>query len=333
MADVVGGQTMLTLLDWAKLQAPDGQVETVVEILSEQNDILKDMIWQEGNLPTGHRTSLRTALPSASWRVLNKGVSKSSSKSEQYDFGCGMIETYSKIDVDLADLNGNTAAFRAQEDAAFMEAMNQTFADALFYGDIADNPSGIIGFDPWFDSTTSRTGNQIIKGSGSGNTNTSIFIATWGPDSIFGVFPKGSTAGIKHTDKGIMTVQDDDGNDFEAYVAHYQWKVGLVVRDYRYFARICNIDVSALATFGSESDSSDDIITLIIKALHKIKNGRGRKVIYCNETILTYLDLMAQSKTNVSLSLKEFAGQEVLTFRGIPIRQCDAIVETEATIS
>ena len=56
--------TKLTLADWAKRVDPDGKTSAIVEMLNETNEILDDMIWAEGNLPTGHRTTIRTDLPS-----------------------------------------------------------------------------------------------------------------------------------------------------------------------------------------------------------------------------------------------------------------------------
>ena len=53
---------------------------------------------------------------------------------------------------------------------------------------------------------------------------------------------------------------------------------------------------------------------------------------YCNRTISTYLDLQALNKSNVLLKLEEWDGRPVMTFRGIPIRTCDAILSTEARV-
>jgi hypothetical protein len=59
----------------------------------------------------------------------------------------------------------------------------------------------------------------------------------------------------------------------------------------------------------------------------------GRTVIYANRTIGTYLELQAMNKTNVLLQLKEFNGMTVPTFRGVPIRVVDAILNTEARVT
>jgi hypothetical protein len=44
------------------------------------------------------------------------------------------------------------------------------------------------------------------------------------------------------------------------------------------------------------------------------------------------LDLQAMNKTNVLLNLGEFNGRPVTTFRGVPVRTVDAILNTEARV-
>ena len=52
----------VTLTDFAKSIGPDGSVSPVIELLSQNNDALNDILWKEGNLPTGHQTTVRTGL-------------------------------------------------------------------------------------------------------------------------------------------------------------------------------------------------------------------------------------------------------------------------------
>jgi hypothetical protein len=106
----------LTLADWAKRLDPDGQVPKVAELLSQTNEILEDAVFMEGNLPTGHRLTIRTGLPQVFYRMINQGVPTSKSLTAQIDEACGILEARSHIDVELAKLNGNTAAFRLSED-------------------------------------------------------------------------------------------------------------------------------------------------------------------------------------------------------------------------
>ena len=112
------GSTYLTLADWVKRMAPGGGIDDIIEVLTTSNPILEDAAVLEGNLPTGHRSTQRTTLPSGTWRMLNQGIAGTKGTTEQVDDTCGMLEGLSQIDVDLAKLNGNEAAFRASEDDA-----------------------------------------------------------------------------------------------------------------------------------------------------------------------------------------------------------------------
>lgn len=320
-----------TLADLAKRTDPDGKIDSIVELLSETNECLQDMTFMEGNLPTGHRTTIRSGLPSATWRKLNYGVQPSKSTTVQVTDSCGMLEAYAEVDKALADLNGNSATFRLSEDRAFLESMNQTMANTLFYGDTGTDPEKFMGLSARYSSTAAESGDNIILGGGSGSDNTSIWLVVWGPNTCHGIVPKGSTAGLQHTDLGQVTLDDAAGGRYEGYRTHYKWDVGLTLRDWRYAVRIANVDVSDLT---KNAASGADLIDLMVQAAEKVPNlGLGRPVFYANRTVSSFLRRQITNKSNVQLNMEEVAGERVMTFDGIPFRRNDAILNTEATIS
>jgi hypothetical protein len=211
------GTGALTLADWAKRIDPDGKTPTVAELLSQSNEILEDAVFMEGNLPTGHRVTIRTGLPTVYWRSINQGVPRSKSTTAQVDESVGMLEAYSAVDVDLADLNGNTAAFRLSEDSAFLEAMNQTQAQTMFYGNPATDNRQYLGLASRF-GTISGAGNaqNILDAGGASTNNTSIYLVVWGENTVFCPFPKGSKAGLMHEDQGKLTIYDANSNPLQA---------------------------------------------------------------------------------------------------------------------
>lgn len=328
------GNVALTLSEWAKRVDPDGKHAKIVEILNQTNEIIDDAMWVEGNLPTGHRTTVRGGLPTPTWRLLNYGVPVSKSVTTQVTDTCGMLEGYSEVDKALADLNGNTAEFRMSEDKPFLEAMNQTVASAVFYGNSDTDPEKIMGLGPRYNSLSAGNGENILDGGGTGSDNTSIWLVTWGDNTCHMIFPKGSKMGLQHNDKGQVTLQDANNNNYEGYRTHYKWDLGLTVRDWRYVVRIANIDVSDLTTFGAGTDNSAPLIRLMVQAYNQIPStGMGNMALYCNKTVKTWLDIMALEKTNVQLSIDEYDGKPITRFHGIPIRKCDVILNTEAQVS
>lgn len=346
---VIGG-TALTYADWAKRIDDDGKVATIINLLSQTNEAIDDMLVVEGNLPTGHKTTVRTGLPQATWRLLNYGVVKTKSTTAQVTDNCGMLECYSEVDKDLADLNGNTAEFRLSEDMAFLEGMNQQMSSTLFYGNTATNPERFMGFAPRFNTVTianAQTAANVIDAGGTLSTNTSIWIVCWGANTVHGIFPKGKISGLQHRDLGEWPLSDANGNLYQGYRTHYKWDMGLTVRDWRYVVRIANIDVALLS-----GGSAANLINALIRGVHRFPTtpvgvsteqksdapdggamSMGRMAIYCNRTIRTFLDIQAVNKTNVLLRLEEWQGKAVTTFRGIPVRTVDALLSTESRLT
>jgi hypothetical protein len=316
----------------AKRSDPDGKIDTIVELLAETNECLEDMTFLEGNLPTGHRTTIRSGLPGSTWRKLNYGVQPSKSTTVQVTDTAGMLEAYAEVDKALADLNGNTGSFRLSEDRAFLESMNQTMATTLFYGDTGTDPEKFMGLAPRYSSTSAESGDNIISAGGSGSDNTSIWLVVWGPNTCHGIYPKGSSAGLNHQDLGEVTLEDAAGGKYQGYRTHYKWDIGVSVRDWRYVVRIPNIDISNLTR--DASGSSANLIDLMVQALEKVPNlGLGRATFYGNRTISSFLRRQITNANNVNISMDEVAGKRVMTFDGIPFRRNDALLNTEAAVS
>jgi hypothetical protein len=336
MTTLVG--TRNTLNDIARRLDPDGKIAVISELLTQGNPILEDMHWVEGNLPTGHKTTIRTGLPSVTWRKLNYGVQPSKSATAQITDTCGMLETYAEVDKALAMLNGNSVEFRLSEDRAFLQSMNNEIASTIFYGDTAVNPERFMGFAPRFLTSSgvyTNSGFNIVKGSGVGGdgaTLSSMWLVTWGPNSVHGIYPKGSIAGLQHNDLGEDTVFDANNGRFQALRTHYKWDCGLTVRDWRYVSRIANIKSSTLT---KNAGSGDDLIDLMSQALEKIQDlNLGTPVFYVNRTIKSYLRRQIANKVASStLTVEMVGGKEVMMFGEAPVKRCDALLNTESAVA
>ena len=332
-----------TMLDLARATDPDGKIAMVAEVLSEDNEILDEMSWIEGNLPTGNRTTIRTGLPTPTFRKMYEGVKQQKSSTVQITDNTGMLEAYAEIDKALADLNGNAAAFRFQEDRAFLQGMNQKVASTLFYGNEGTEPEAFTGFSPRFNSLAAENADNIIVGGGAGTDNASIWLVVWGPQTCHGIVPKGSQAGLQVTDKGQVTVEDaSDGSNtgrYEAYRTHYRWDVGLTLRDWRYVVRIPNIDKSALTTtFTSGAFSSGaNLPDLMFQGMRLIPNlNAGRASFYMSRDTASWV-----ARQKAAMGLSSYAESETVAgdkrwterFNGIPMRRVDALSADEALVS
>jgi hypothetical protein len=325
-----------TLLDLAKMMDPDGKIATIIEILNQMNEVLDDMTWVEGNLPTGHVTTIRTGIPAPTWRKLYGGVQPNRATTRQVTDSCGELSAYAEIDKVLADLNGNTAAFRLQEDRAHLEGMAQELADTIFYGNETTEPEAFTGLAPRFNTLSASvpSSENVISGGGAGSDNTSIWLVVWSPQTVHGIIPKGMPAGLQMIDKGQVTIENADGagGRMEAYRTFYQQFAGLCVRDWRYVVRIPNIDKSNLTK--DATGSSADLIDLMTQAIELIPNlGVGRPVFYVSRLIRSILRRQISNATkNSTLSLETIGGKKVVMFNEIPVKRVDRLAADEAVV-
>ena len=322
--------TNVTLLDLKSGMDPDGKPAKIIEVLEQNNPILSDMVWEEGNLPTGHQHSVRTGYPTPAWRLLNYGVPQTKGTQVAVTDTCGMLEDYSQIDKRLLALNGHSAAWRAQQDKPHLVGMSETFASTLFYGNTAVDPEKFLGLAPRFNSTSAANGQNIITGGGSSNL-TSIWLIGWGSDTVRGIYPKGTSAGLQMEDLGEDTNVDSNGLMHQVVRSHFVWDCGLAVSDWRYVVRIPNIDVTALV---KGAGSGADLLQLMAQAQEVLQSTTGvRTAFYCNRRITGWLRRQMMAASNANLSWTEIQGKKVMTFSETPIRRTDAILNTETAVS
>lgn len=326
-----------TLLDLAKRLDPDNKIADIVELLNETNEMLMDMSWIEGNLPTGHRTTVRTGIPEPTWRKLYGGVQPTKSTTAQITDNTGMLEAYAEVDKALADLNGNTAEWRLSEDRPHLEGMNQTIQRTLLFGNEGSQPEAFTGLAPRFNSLSAANGDNIIPAATSGGAtdNQSIWLVVWGPNTVHGIVPKGSVAGLQQEDKGQVTIENVDGNGgrMEAYRTHYRWDAGLSVRDWRYIVRIPNISKAAVKA--DPADGGPNLPDLMFEAIERIPNlTAGRAAFYMSRGVRTKVrQQSAKAVKNSTLTIEQVGGIPVMMFHGIPLRRVDALAADEALVS
>lgn len=335
------GGELPNLVTVTKRLDPDGSIAKIAELLEQANPIIQDIPMIEGNLPTGHRTTVRSDTPTPTWRKLNYGVRPTKSNTTQVDDTIGMCEDFAEVDKDLAMLNGNTAEFRMSEDLPHIEGMSNEMATTLFYGDTANDPEKFLGLAPRYDvlnvGTTKPNAQlnsaylpNVVDNGGTGGALTSIWYVVWGESTVHGIYPKGSKAGLLTEDLGEGVLSDNDGGRFIGFQSHYQWKMGLCVRDWRYISRVCNIDLTELDNAAAQVL----VYKNMIKAMHAIPPaGRNRGTFYCGGAVMAMLDFAAVEKSNAFLGMKEVFGEEVLSFRQRPIRESHSILETETQIT
>lgn len=322
-----------TLSDIAKRLGRDSKEARIINILSQENQILDDMIFREANQGYSELMVTETELPAPVIRRYNQGVTPTKGNTAQAVETCVNFEDRSSLDVDLANRTGNIAQARASRGRSHIEGFNQKMAQQLIYGASSEEMLGIANR---YALSTDVNGDNIIKGGGTGSDNTSIYLIGWGEDKCYGIYPKGISAGVTHEDLGIGDEFDASSKPYRAYRDRWKWEIGLCIPDWRYAVRICNIDVSDLVA----ESSAADLVKLMAKSIDRIPGTPSKLAFYCNRTVQSMLRIQALNKSTNALSIEDSINQfgvqrpgGQLKFLGIPVRRVDQILNTEATVA
>lgn len=341
-----------TLADLTSRVDAGGKMPLIAEMLSQSIAISEDMPYKEASEIGGHEFVFRTSIPAGSWRQINAGVPYSKSTTAKSRVGLGSLEDYSQVDRLLAEMSGDIEAFREGEDVAFLEGMGQTIEQTTWYGNTAATPAEFMGLSAFYNTLTASTAQNaanVIGGGGTGSSNASIWLICWGMRTIYGLYPRGSKAGLAMEDKGdTVPGYDSLGNRFEAYTSWFRQMVGLCPEDWRYGARIANIDVTNAGLAGPNAlDLFATMAQMMMLPPHLSKATSNitktdapdepapgiRPIIYCNRTVRHWMDVQAMRDRNVLLRLTDYAGMPCDTYRGLPIKISDQLLTTEATVS
>src|SRR4051812_43528167 len=120
---VLPSNAVYDLVSWAKTRDPNNQMALIAQLLNQSNEQVQDMVWLEANMPTSHRITQQTALPTTSTRQLNQAVQVSRGQTAQVDEGMAMFETWAEYDKKLLELWGDQGAFLYQQSLGFMESI------------------------------------------------------------------------------------------------------------------------------------------------------------------------------------------------------------------
>lgn len=335
------GNTYLQLIDMMK--RADEPLYGIVEALARLNPFMKDANVLKCNMGTKHKSIIRTGLPSVSWGALYQGIAQSKSTTAEVEDTTGFVEGLSSVDERLLALYGDKAsAVRMSEGAAFLESIAQTVESGIFYSNVNINGKQFHGLAPRYNTLANV---NVVSGGGSGSDNASVWFVTHGDQQTSVITPENVPAGIQREDMGRQRILDGSSNPYYVKEEKFTQHVGVTVKDWRYNARVCNIDVSDLIA------GSTAVNPLLRNAYYKLQGRRaykedmpgefnpGNTVIYMNKTVLEALDAEGTNGRGgstdnfVRLKPMEIAGEEVQSWRGIPIRETDALLNTEAAVA
>lgn len=342
----VQGSGVTTLIDVLTELAPDGKQLDIAEVLTQQNEVLADMHWEEGNMVTGHKDAARTVLPTPSFRALNAGVPVTKAGSTQIEETCSLLEDFSQVDRELAIMSGDVNNYRLKQARPHIQGMSNKMASTLFYGNANANPLEYTGFATRYNTlstTTNKSAANVINAGGTGSALRSIWLIGWSPDTVYGIYPKNTKGGLEHEDvtngngdqingfPPATVLADASGNLYMGYRDHWLWRCGLFIKDWRYAVRIANIDPTAITLNHATGPNLQD---LMIQAIEQIESVEGvRAVFYVPRAIRTWFRRQLVNDKAPYLNWEEIGGKRVLSFNEVPIRRTDALNVNETQVS
>lgn len=340
-----------TIADVTSRMNGAGEQHLIAEMLSQSVVVPQDLPVRESSEMFGHEFAYRTSIPTGAWRQINAGIPYGKSTTAKARVGLGSLEGYSQVDRLLAEGSGNMERFRESEDVAFLEGMGQTVEQTTWYGNTAVTPAEFMGLSTFYNTVSTSTAQNaanVIDAGGVGNSNASIWLLCWGMRSIYGIYPRGSKAGLTMEDKGdVVPGYDSLGNRFEAYTTYFRHMIGLVPEDWRYGVRVANLDVTAAGLAGP---NAYDIFAglreamLLPPTLTAASSGVTevdapdemspgiRPVFYMNRTVRHWCDVQAMRDRNTYLLIDDYAGKPTMGINGIPIKVSDQLLSTEARV-
>jgi hypothetical protein len=323
----------MTLLDLRSSVMPvDGGIIRVAEVLVEENEALADIPWQSGNQLTGDVHFKRTVMPKAHRRNINQGIKSSVSKKEAETDTCIQITSRSVVDMDELRIAPEPAQYLALEARPHIAVLGEDVVRTIFYGDDA---GGVLGLRTRYNKITGapkEKTRQIIDAGGTGTNLASVYIVKWDGNEVTGITPKNAPGGLQYITLVNQLIPDRDGDTFRAHITDYSQFFGLKVRDPRYVARVCNIDMDDMAT---DATARQALFRLLITAKNRIYHvTQGRVVMYMNPDLANIIEIAAFEKENTVVGYKAgmTADTRLLTFSGIPIRRNDFQADPEPRV-
>jgi hypothetical protein len=318
-------------------------------ILDRMTPLVKMLPMKPSNNILSNIAVRTDSLPVASTRTFNQGIQPTAAKNAPISDPIALFEDYSEVDKDLWELQNDPNAWRADQDMNHVEGLFQLMESTLIYGSLSQNAGAFNGLATRFNNKESYpNGDQswvpnVWDGGGSSVTNvTSAWMIEFGDDSVYGIYPPNTPAGLSIRDLGEVTKELATGTASTGLNYLYQvlrtllrWYMGIQIADERCVQRIANINPTALSSPGT---FDENIFIQAKNWLPRAGEAPGT-VILVNRNLKTQIDIRAVSQkintyfTPPSDNSMDVFGKAVTKFQNIPIYVAEKILSTETAIT
>ena len=329
----------LTLPDLA-LRFDNGMLRAVVNLLSQKNRILEDIIFKASSETTQETFAIETKLPEGQYTAIGEGIQEERSDQDLVAENMGSLDSLNKIPWKLLRYSANPNALRTQEDMRFVKGMSHTLVGTLLYGNEAINRKAFTGLTPRYNSKAIDT---VYSGGGTGNSLGSIWAVNWNlEDGAYCIYPQGrNDAGITMINMGRDTAIDfDNGGEYIVYRTFFNVEWGLVIKREDQIGRYGDLafdltgsnqprlgPASGFTGVGNLFD-----YRMLIEMLDALWESEGVSL-YANRKMRTQINLAAVDNHNVEYRTEEVYGKPTKVFQDAPIKLLEQLLMTESAMA
>ena len=336
--------TVLTYRDLMSGLKGDGKFDAdIVELMLNENPILDDLVISEANDGTSNKTTIRTGISSATWTAFYEGVQASHGAKKQVRNTAGRLRTKLEIDADLWDQAPDKNALLLDEVADHSNTMMNEMAECLFYGKIETEPRAFNGLINFYDTLGGASSvddrvskHYVFDGKSVSKASTamlrSIWLIGWSQKSIRCFYPRGSMGGLQKGEWKKVDVEDGitTGATLEMYRQYMTWQLGLDVRDFRFGARMANLQADEMFS----TSGVPDYLSILRRMITRVKSDGVKQVWYMDKLTLEAVGewLAAKTQSN-ALTYQQVQQRMTPVLFGIPVRTCDALNTNETAVT
>ena len=317
-------------------------------VLDRMTPLIKMLPMKASNNIMSNIAVRTDSLPVASTRLWNQGIQPTSAKNVPLNDPIMLYEDYSEVDKDLWEIQNHPNAWRADQDMNHLQGLFQLMESTLYYGSLATNAGQFNGLATRFNNLESYPNgdqswvpNVWNGGNAVTNGNTSLWLIEFGDDTVYGIYPPNTPAGMSMRDLGEVTKETSASTGagpslnylYQVLRTMLRWYMGIQISDERAVQRIANINPTAL----SSNDFDENILIQAKNWLPRAGEGSGT-VIFVNRALKTQIDIRAVSQklnayTYFNANETDVFGRSVTKFQNIPIYVAEKILSTEAVVS
>ena len=344
------GTRYITFRDLLSGRTPNGFVDReIVEMMAQENPVLQDVMWKQCNKGREDFVTIRTGMPEAVLRSFYEGFKGSKTSKKQVTNACCTATTGIEFDWRLYEADKDKAAFLADEQRANSSTLGDKVASLLIYGDSDKDPKGINGFCRTYGEYGAVTGATMQtddrkasfycfnagKGAEAGSTAStiarrSIILVGWGQRSVHGIYPQGTSAGIKIGQLKSQFVDDGDGKRLEMGLQEMNWDAGLNIRDFRFCGRVANINIMS----DPEDANTPDVAKFVRRLVTRAKSNGVTQRFYCSKLVFEHIAAQFEKKTSSNaIKYADLEQKKDPSLLGIPVSFCDCMNGDEAEVT